>query len=76
MKNLRHNLHWITHWLARDSVRKEIKPSSRFEDGDFVAYALAVVEGLDTKEPKTYEEAMKSRKQSPRRWNKRFDGLW
>ena len=49
--------------LARDRVRRKIKPPSRFEDEDFVAYALAAADEIEIEEPKTFMEAMSSRKQ-------------
>ena len=48
--------------LARDRVRRKIKPPSRFEDEDFVAYALAAADEIEIEEPKTFMEAMSSRK--------------
>lgn len=45
--------------LARDRARrKNVKPPSRFEDANLVAYALLVAEELEVEEPKTYKEAM------------------
>ena len=49
--------------LARDRVRMQIKPPSRFEDTDFVAYALAAADEIEIEEPKTFSEAMTSKKQ-------------
>lgn len=43
--------------LARDRVRRKIKPPSKFGDTDFVAYALASAEAIEIEEPKSYEEA-------------------
>jgi len=49
--------------LARDRKRRSnIRPPSRFEDENFVAYALATTEDLEEEEPKSYEEALKSSK--------------
>jgi len=49
--------------LARERKRRSnIRPPSRFKDGDFVAYALATEEDLEIEEPKSYEEAMKRSK--------------
>ena len=48
--------------LARDRVRRTIKPPSRFEDSDFAAYALAVSEEIEINEPESYKEAMMSKK--------------
>lgn len=48
--------------LARDRERRRnIRPPSRYEDGNFVAYALNTVEDLEVEEPKTFAEAMKSK---------------
>lgn len=47
--------------LARDRVRREIKLPSKFDDYDLVAYALAAAEDLDIDEPKTIEEAKRSK---------------
>lgn len=53
--------------LARDRKRRVIKPPSKFEDADFLAYALASAEDIDICEPKSYQEAMKSKDQE--QWN-------
>ena len=37
-----------------------MRPPSRYEDGNFVAYALNVIEDLEVQEPKSYAEAMRS----------------
>lgn len=50
-----------TYCLARDRERRTIRPPSKFEDADFLAYALASAEDLETEEPKSYKEAMESR---------------
>lgn len=47
--------------LARDIVRRTIKPPSKFEDRDFVAYALASSEDIEVEESKSFQEAMKSK---------------
>ena len=47
--------------LARDRQRREIRPPSRFEDTNFMAYALASAEDIDQDEPSSYFEATKSR---------------
>lgn len=53
--------------LARDRERrKNTRPPSRYEDGNFVAYALNTVEDLEIEEPKSYAEAMKSKQR--KRW--------
>ena len=38
-----------------------MKPPSRYEDGNFVAYALNVVGDLEVEEPGSFAEAMRSR---------------
>jgi len=51
-----------TYVLARDRERRQnVRPPSRYEDGNFVAYALNVIEDLEVQEPKSYTEAMRSR---------------
>lgn len=47
--------------LARDRERRTIRPPSKFEDADFLAYALASAEDLETEEPKSYKEAKQSK---------------
>lgn len=47
--------------LARDRVRRTIKPPSKFEDRDFVAYTLASSEDIEVEESKSFQEAMKSK---------------
>lgn len=48
--------------LARDRKRRSnIRPPSKFEDGNFVAYALVVIEDLNTEEPRNYQEARRSK---------------
>lgn len=45
--------------LARDRVRrKNVKPPSRFDDTNLLAYALIVADELEIEEPKSYKEAM------------------
>lgn len=46
--------------LARDRQRREIRPPSRFENADFVAYALASAEDIEQDETGSYFEATKS----------------
>ena len=48
--------------LARDRVRRQIRPPSRYEDTDFAAYALAASEEIEIDEPKSFKEAMMSKK--------------
>ena len=49
--------------MARDRVRRQINPPSRFEDTYFVAYAFAAADEIEIEEPKTFTEAMTSKKQ-------------
>lgn len=55
--------------LARDRNRRQnIRPPSRFDDANLVAYALNAAEELEEiKEPKTYAEAMKTKER--KFWN-------
>ena len=46
-----------TYVLARDRARRQnVRPPSRYEDGNFVAYALNVINDLEVEEPKSYYE--------------------
>lgn len=47
--------------MARDRERRTIRPPSKFEDVDFLAYALASAENLEVEEPRSYKEAMESK---------------
>lgn len=47
--------------LDRDRQRRTIRPPSKFEDTDFLAYALASAEELETGEPRSYKEAIQSK---------------
>lgn len=47
--------------LARDRIRRKIKAPSKFGDTDLVAYALASAEAIEVEEPKSYEEARRSK---------------
>ena len=42
--------------LARDRIRKRIKPPQRY------AYALSVTENIENEEPQTYHETITSKK--------------
>lgn len=54
--------------LARDrNMRKNIRPPSRFDDANLVAYALNAAEELEIEEPKTYAEVMKTKER--KFWN-------
>ena len=57
--------------LARDRERRTIRPPSRFEDADLIAYALASAEDLEEEEPRNYKEAMESK--DWRLWNAASD---
>ena len=44
----------VTYVLARDRERRQnVRPPSRYEDGNFVAYALNVIDDLEVQEPKS-----------------------
>ena len=47
--------------LARDRKRREIKLPSKYDDFDVEAYALYVANDIETDEPKSYQEAMRSK---------------
>ena len=48
--------------MAHDRERRQnVRPASRYEDGNFVAYALNVIKDLEVEEPKSYAVAMISR---------------
>ena len=47
--------------LARDRVRRQIKPPSKYEDADLVAYALASAEDIELEEPRSFAEAKQSK---------------
>ena len=47
--------------LARDRVRRETKLPSKYDDFDVVAYALSAANDIDINEPKSYQEAMRSK---------------
>lgn len=47
--------------LAKDRVRRQIKPLSKYGDTDLVAYALASAEEIETEEPKSYAEPRRSK---------------
>ena len=42
--------------LARDRVRRQIKPPSKYEDADLVVYALASAEDIEQEEPRSFTE--------------------
>lgn len=54
--------------LDRDRERRQnIRPPSRFDDANLVAYALNSAEELEIEEPKTYAEAMRTKER--KFWN-------
>ena len=58
--------------LARDHVRRQnVRPPSRYEDANLVAYALAVADDIEKEEPKSFEEAKKSK--DWKHWNNAAD---
>ena len=57
--------------LARDRERRTIRPPSKFEDADYLAYALASAEDIEIEEPKSYKEAMNSK--DWKKWNTASD---
>ena len=44
--------------LARDRVRRVIKPPAKYSDAEFLFFALLVAEEVEYSDPSTYEEAM------------------
>ena len=46
--------------LARDRIRREIRPPGRFGFADFTAFALTSASEIENSEPSTYEEAINS----------------
>ena len=57
--------------LARDRVRRQIKPPGIFESGDFVAYALTSAADLEVNEPRSYAKAKRSK--DWKKWNASMD---
>lgn len=58
--------------LARDKVRRQnIRPPSRYEDANLVAYALSVADDIEKEELKSYQEGQRSR--DKRLWNNASD---
>lgn len=47
--------------LARDRKRRETKLPSKYDDFDVVAYALSAASDIENDEPKSYQEAMRSK---------------
>lgn len=46
--------------LARDKVRRNIRKPIRFNDCNLLAFAFYVFEAINSNEPKSYQEALKS----------------
>ena len=45
--------------ISRDTKRRTIKPPQKYGEADLVAYALSVVDNIESnEEPSTYEEAL------------------
>lgn len=57
--------------LARDRERRTIRPPLKFEDADYLAYALASAENIEIDEPRNYREAMESK--DWKKWNAASD---
>lgn len=47
--------------LARDRAQREIVKPARFTEDSELAFALSVAEVIESEEPTTYDEAMRSR---------------
>ena len=47
--------------LARNGERRTLKPPSKFEDADYLAYVLSSTEDLELEEPRSYAEARQSK---------------
>lgn len=47
--------------LARDRKRRESKMPSKYDDFDVVAYALSAASDIEVDEPRSYQEAMRSK---------------
>ncbi|KAK3042130.1 hypothetical protein RJ639_001832 [Escallonia herrerae] len=48
--------------IARNRLRREIRPPQKYGYADMVAYALSVAESIEIEKPVTYKEAVKSTK--------------
>lgn len=57
--------------LARDRAHREIVKPARFTEDSEVAFALSVAEVIDSEEPATYDEALKSK--DWKKWNAWMD---
>lgn len=57
--------------LARDRVRREIVKPAKFTEDSEVAFALSVSEEIECEEPRSYEEAMRSK--DSEKWNAGMD---
>lgn len=60
-----------TYVLAKNRERRTIRLPSKFEDADFLAYALASAENLVEEEPKSYKEATQCKEW--KLWNEASD---
>ena len=47
--------------LARDRIRREVRPPERFGYTDLIAYAFNVAEELNEDEPKTFSKAVQTK---------------
>ena len=47
--------------LARDKVRREIRPSFKYAHADIIAYALNIGDTIELEEPVTFAEATRSK---------------
>ena len=54
--------------LARDRVRRSVKPPTRYIDEDMLYFALCIAEQVEFQEPASYREAMQSKERD--RWLK------
>lgn len=57
--------------LARDRVRRQIVKPVRFTEDSEVAFALYVSEEIESEEPRSYEEALRSK--DAEKWNAGMD---
>ena len=57
--------------LARDRIRRQIVKPARFTEESEVAFALSVSEEIDCEEPRSYDEAMRSK--DAKKWNTGMD---
>ena len=50
--------------LTREKEKRTAQPPSRYGYADFKAFAFSVAEEVDSDEPKSYSEAMKSKEKA------------